>query len=59
MLVMYRMVTDEDLAQAPAPVDEAAQSQEQVLRDAASTEGQSKTSHKPEKPEKPPPLNER
>src|ERR1039458_610582 len=42
MLVMYQVVTDEDLAKAPTLVDEGAQSQEQVLRDAASTEGQSK-----------------
>ncbi len=59
MLVMWIMARNEDLAKGPSLVDEGAQTQEQVLHDASSTESAPKASNQPSKPEKPPPLNER
>ena len=58
MLVMYRMVGDEDMAKAPTLVDQGAQTQDDVLRDGAPDSGRTSNSDQPSKPDKPPPLNE-
>ena len=55
LLLMYQMVSDEDAANAPAPVDEAAQ-QQTILPDPPPAN--SKPAEPPQ-PEKPPPLNDR
>jgi hypothetical protein len=55
MLVLYRMVRNEDAVNATLPPDDATARQQQLFPD-ATAKGQAK---KPAKPEKRPPLNER
>jgi hypothetical protein len=59
LFIMYRVVANEDLANGPAPASDDTPTQEEVLQNAASTDKQPAASQSPEKPEKPPPLNER
>ena len=59
LIIMFVMAHNEDLAKGPTLFDEGAQTQEQVLRDASSTESTPQGPQQPEKPEKKPPLNER
>jgi hypothetical protein len=56
VLLMYRMMTNEDAANAPAPVDQATAEEQAILPDPPPAN--SKPSE-PSKPDKPPPLNER
>ena len=56
VLLMYRMVSNEDAANAPAPVDEAAAEQQKLFPDPPPANGKPA---EPSKPDKPPPLNER
>src|ERR1017187_5758305 len=55
MLVMYRLVANEDAANAPVPVEENAAPQEELLPDPAPAS----RPNQPAKPEKKPPLDER
>jgi hypothetical protein len=59
MLVMYKVMANEDAARAPVPVDEADQKQE-LLRDPppASSADEPAKPDRPTKPEKKPPLDE-
>ena len=59
MLIMYVMAGNEDMAKGPGLVDQGAQSPDAVLRDASDTSAEKPAADKPEKPEKPPPLNEK
>ena len=56
VLLMYQMMSNEDAANAPAPVDEVAAEQQKLFPDPRRP-----TASRPEpsKPDKPPPLNER
>ena len=56
VLLMYRMMRNEDAANAPVPVDEVAAEQQKLFPDPPPAN--SKPSG-PSKPDKPPPLNER
>jgi hypothetical protein len=56
VLLMYRMMTNEDAANAPAPVDQATAEEQAILPDPPPA-GSKPT--EPSKPDKPPPLNER
>jgi hypothetical protein len=55
VLLMYRMMSNEDAAHAPAPVDEAAAEQQKLFPDPPPPNGKPAESSKPENP---PPLNE-
>ena len=55
MLVMYRLVANEDAANAPVPVEENAAPQEELLPDPPPAS----RPNEPAKPEKKPPLDER
>lgn len=55
---MWIAMRNEDLAKAPAPVDDQTRAeQEKIFRDQPKEDEKSKPA-KPEKPEKPPPLNQ-
>jgi hypothetical protein len=56
VLLMYRMMSNEDAANAPAPVDEAAAGQQKSFPDPPPANSKSAG---PSKPDKPSPLNER
>jgi hypothetical protein len=56
MLVMYRMVRNEDLTNAPLPTDEGAAQQQGLLPNSPPS---NRPSNQPAKAEKRPPLNER
>jgi hypothetical protein len=59
-LVMYRMAKNEDAANAPVPVDENANQQQELFRDPpqASSANEPAKPDQPTKPEKKPPLDE-
>jgi hypothetical protein len=56
LLLMYQMVTNEDAANTPAPVDEPAIEQQAILPDPPTANTKPA---EPSEPDKPPPLNER
>jgi hypothetical protein len=56
VFLMYRMVRNEDAANAPAPVDAVAAEQQKLFPDPPPANSKPA---EPSKPDKPPPLNER
>ena len=60
MLVMYKVMANEDAANAPAPVDENADHQQELFRDPApaSSSTEAAKPDEPTRPEKKPPLDE-
>jgi hypothetical protein len=56
VLLMYRMMRNEDAANAPAPVDEVTAEQQKLFPDPPPANSKPA---EPSKPDKPPPLNER
>jgi hypothetical protein len=55
VLLMYRMMRNEDAANAPAPVDEVRAEQQKLFPDPPPPNSKPAP---PSKPDKPPPLNE-
>ena len=55
VLLMYRMMRNEDAANAPAPVDEVTAEQQRLFPDPPPPDSKPAP---PSKPDKPPPLNE-